>query len=268
MLNKLITAIASLFITTSVFAQTDPNGKINLSMVSLADQPVQVGDTFGVQIRMNADTTDQRYSVADIIFGWDNTKLEFLGVDHTGSHPYIWITYSSGGPSGLPCVEDENGNAIPDPLCTGLRDFYGINEAMPPSDGNALYFGYGELGQTFIVTNAEVNIVRLRFRVIDSFTETEVFFIPEITANFTARTRVYGSYIPGLDVVGTLTNTTIIGAPTITGDFDGDGIVGPSDLSALLVNWGNTSFGENPYDLDNSGVVDAADLAILFGNWS
>jgi hypothetical protein len=260
---KTLMFLLSLFVITNVYGQTDPNGKINLSMVSLADQPVQVGDTFGVQIRMNADTTDQRYSVADIIFGWDNTKLEFLGVDHTGSHPYIWLAIS-----GLPCVEDENGNAIDDPLCNGLRDFYGINEAMPPADGNALYFGYGELGQTFIVTNAEVNIVRLRFRVIDSFAQTEVFFIPEMTANSTAKTRVYGSYIPGLDVLGTTTNAVIVGAQTLAGDFDGNGVVDSADMAMLLSNWGAVSFGENPYDLDGDGVVGASDLTILFNNWS
>jgi len=255
--------ILTLALNSLVYGQTDPNGKINLKMVPLPTQPVQVGETIGVQIRMNADTTDQRYSVADIIFGWDNTKLEFLGVDHTGSHPYIWVP-----PSGLPCVEDENGNAIPDPLCSGIRDFYGINEAMPPADGNALYFGYGELGQTFIVTNAEVNIVRLRFRVIDSFAQTEVFFIPEMTANSTAKTRVYGSYIPGLDVLGTTTNAVIVGAQTIQGDFDGDGNVGPSDLAVLISNWGTSTFGENPYDLDGDGVVGGGDLSILFSNWS
>jgi hypothetical protein len=138
---------------------------------------------------------------------------------------------------------------------------------MPPADGNALYFGYGELGQTFIVTNAEVNIVRLRFKVIDSFTETEVFFIPEMTANFTEKTRVYGSYIPGLDVLGTTANVVIVGAQTLVGDFDGNGAVDSADMAALLSNWGASSFGENPYDLDGDGVVGAGDLAVLVNNW-
>ena len=264
MLNKLITLITSLFITTSVLAQTDPNAKINLSMVSLADGPVQVGETFGVQIRMNAATTNQRYFVSDILFGWDTSKLEFLSVDHTGSHPLIWVD-----PSGLPCVEDENGNAIPDPLCSGIGDFYGVNEAMPPADGDAYYIGFGQMGVPFIVSNAEENIVILLFKAIDYFDTTEVFFIPEIDTNAAiAKTVVYGSYIPGLSVTGTLTNATIIGTSPIAGDFNKDGRVDPSDLSDLLSNWGMISFGENPYDLDNSGVVDAADLAILFGNWS
>jgi len=255
--------LISLLCSSVAFSQTDPNGKINLSMVSLADQPVQVGETIDVQIKMNADTTDQRFVVADIIFGWDNTKLEFLEVDHTGSHPYIWLPLS-----GLPCVEDENGNAIDDPLCNGLRDFYGINEAMPPADGNGLYFAYGELGQTFILTNEEVNVARLRFKVIDSFTETEVFFIPQATANYTAKTVVYGSYIPGLNVTGSLTSATVIGAQTLAGDFDGNGAVDSADMAMLLSNWGVSTFGENPYDLDGDGVVGASDLTILISNWS
>jgi hypothetical protein len=264
MKRYLFLLLAFALFTLPASAQTDPNAKINLTMVSLANQPVQVGDTFGVQIRMHAATTDQRYQVADIVFGWDNTKLEFLGVDHTGSHPYIWV-----GPSGLPCVEDENGEAIADPLCSGLRDFYLVNEAMPPADGNAIYFGYGELGQVFTVTNAEVNIVRLRFKAIDSFTSTEVFFIPELLANplVAAKTIVYGGYIPGLSVTGTLTGAVVTGAVTVAGDLDGNGSVDSADMALLLSNWGASAFGENPYDLDGDGVVGAGDLAVLVNNW-
>lgn len=46
-------------------------------------------------------------------------------------------------------------------------------------------------------------------------------------------------------------------------DFDGDGLVGASDLAILLGAW-NTN---GPYDLDDSGLVGAGDLAILLGSW-
>jgi hypothetical protein len=47
------------------------------------------------------------------------------------------------------------------------------------------------------------------------------------------------------------------------GDLDGDGVVGPGDLAALISGWGGGGAG----DLDGSGVVDAADLAALISAW-
>ncbi|MBL9149771.1 MAG: hypothetical protein JNM94_13860 [Phycisphaerae bacterium] len=47
------------------------------------------------------------------------------------------------------------------------------------------------------------------------------------------------------------------------GDFDGDGVVGASDLGILLGAWGGTGIA----DLDHSGVVDAVDLGALLGAW-
>jgi hypothetical protein len=252
------TVLAALCNFVSV-AQTDPNAKIDLEMVNLAQAPVAVGNEFEVAIMMSAQET-QRYLVADIVFGWDPTKVEFLGVSHQGSHPYIWVP-----PSGLPCVEDENGNAIPDPLCSGIRDFYGINEAMPPADGNGLYFGYGELGQVFLVDSTPVQIVRLQFRVLSQFSSTDVCFIPQITFNSPKSTVIYGSYIPGNNVVGQMIPTTIAGIPE--GDISGNGSVGGEDLGMLLSSWGTSSFGPNPADINGDGFVDAADLSVLLANW-
>ncbi len=48
-----------------------------------------------------------------------------------------------------------------------------------------------------------------------------------------------------------------------TGDLDGDGAVGPTDLALLLGAWGGSL-----YDLDGDGSVGASDLALLLGAWS
>jgi streptogramin lyase len=53
----------------------------------------------------------------------------------------------------------------------------------------------------------------------------------------------------------------------ITGDLDGDGAVGPQDLSMLLGAWG-TCEGNCAADLDGDGLVGASDLAALLGAWS
>ena len=50
----------------------------------------------------------------------------------------------------------------------------------------------------------------------------------------------------------------------VPGDFDGDGIVGASDLAILLGAWG--AAGET--DLDGDGLTGASDLATLLGLWN
>ena len=48
-------------------------------------------------------------------------------------------------------------------------------------------------------------------------------------------------------------------------DFDCDGLVGASDLAALLSDWGGC--GGPPTDTNNDGNVDGWDLAMLLGDW-
>lgn len=253
MFNKLFATFVSLFITASAFTQTDPNAKIDLSLVPSTNQ-VELDQTFEVSLMMNAQTTPQRYFVSDIIFGWNPNELEFVGISHENSHPFIMLPIS-----GLPYC--------PPGQSTGCGDFYGINEVLPPVDGNGLYQGYGQLGEVWIVDSQPVQIVKFIFKVIAPFETTEISFIPQLTVNYPHSTRVYGSYIPGLEVTGTLTNAVVEFSRPLLGDFNLDGAVDSGDLAMLLANWGTISFGENPYDLSGNGIVDGADLSILFSNW-
>jgi hypothetical protein len=50
---------------------------------------------------------------------------------------------------------------------------------------------------------------------------------------------------------------------TCPADFDGDGIVGGSDLGLLFVQWGGPGTG----DLNGDGVVNGSDLGLLFVQW-
>jgi len=255
MLNKLITIITSLFITTSALAQTDPNAKIDLTLVPETNK-VSQDQTFSVSLMMSAQTTPQRYLVSDIIFSWDHTVLEFVGISHEGSHPMIWVP-----PSGMPCPQDVT-------ECAGIGgDYTGINESIPPADGNGLYYGYGQLGQVFIVTEP-VQIVKFIFKVIAPFETTQISLLPELTVAYRAETVVYGSYIPGLDTLGNINNAIVEFSQPLVGDFNGNGTVASDDLAELLANWGTITFDENPYDLNGNGVVDGPDMSILFSNWT
>ncbi len=53
-----------------------------------------------------------------------------------------------------------------------------------------------------------------------------------------------------------------------TGDLDGDGIVGVSDLLILLASWGPCAdCGDCPADLDGNCTVGVIDLLVLLANW-
>jgi hypothetical protein len=261
-MRNLIASVVSLFVMTSALAQTDPNAKINLEAVA-PETAVAVGEEFEVPIMMAAATTPQRYFVSDIIFGWDTTKLEFIGLNHVGSHPLIWVP-----PSGMPCPAGYQN-------CAGIGgDYTGLNEAIPPADGNGLYYGYGQLGYLFMVYQQPVQIVRFKFKVLQPFTETTVRILPEFTTTIdnqplVNKTVVYGSYVPGMSVLGTITDAVITGVPqNIVGDINGNGSVGSEDMALLLAAWGTQSFESNPADLNGDGTVNSQDLAILITNWS
>jgi len=51
------------------------------------------------------------------------------------------------------------------------------------------------------------------------------------------------------------------------GDVDGDNVVGLSDLSVMLANFGSTSAGPEDGDLDGDGDVDLADLSLLLSRY-
>ena len=56
---------------------------------------------------------------------------------------------------------------------------------------------------------------------------------------------------------------TLTTDPGCSGDVDGDGVIGGTDLATLLVSWG----GGGSADLDGSDRVDGSDLAIILTNW-
>jgi hypothetical protein len=254
-MKTILMNLICLLLSSVAVAQSN-DAKLNLILAhSQEENGIRVGDTFEIPLMVMAQDEPQRYVVADVVFSWNPEHLQFLGISHVGSHPLIWTSFS-----GLPYCQPGQ--------TTGCGDYYGLNELPIPQDGNGLYFGYNILGSMFIVSDP-VQIVRFKFKALAPVSATEVQLLPEYTVNHTAKTIVYGGNIPGLGVTGTLTNAVVTIVPqALVGDFDGNGMVGSSDMARLLGNWGVIAFGENPYDLDGNGVVGAGDLAILFGNWT
>jgi hypothetical protein len=77
--------------------------------------------------------------------------------------------------------------------------------------------------------------------------------------------RIAGPAGSGSTEVDALT----IVAPRLAADLDGDGAVGPADLTILLGVWGDSGKpGTVAGDLDGDGSIGGGDLAILLGAWS
>ena len=232
-----------MFPVTAAFGQDDPNAKLNLSLV-FPQQTALVGDIIEVKLMVAAAAGPQRFVVADVPFGWDNTKLQLLGVSLDGSHIGVMPGYST----------------FP------TNDYTWCNETIPPADGNGMLYVYGVLGYQWIVTQQPDQMVKFIFRVIDTGTSEVVLFesLP-LRPKYPASTVVLGCCFGGNDVTGTLTNATV--TVSLPGDFNNDGVVNAADMGSLLANWGGSSFAANPYDLNNDGVVNSQDLAILFNYW-
>jgi len=100
------------------------------------------------------------------------------------------------------------------------------------------------------------------FRVEDFVTPTE-----SVRVRFIANDPTTDSIIEA--AIDRFALEVVICNDDVPGDLDGDGVVGGSDLSVLLGNWGACpDVGACPADLDSDGTVGGADLAIILGLWS
>jgi len=82
--------------------------------------------------------------------------------------------------------------------------------------------------------------------------------IPAGRAGLITFTQSTQNLTGGVDV-----DQTEFGAAAIAGDLDGDGLVGPSDISILLLEFGACTSSNCPADLDGTGFVDNADISLL-----
>lgn len=231
-------------LTNPALAQNDPAAKLNLTLVA-PQQAVALDDIVEVQLMVSAENNPQRFVVADVAFGWDNTRLQLLGVSLVGSHVGVMAEYST----------------FP------INDYTLCNEVVPPQDGNGMFYCYGVLGYQWIVTTEPAQMCKFRFKVI-GLGRSDVVLYDNLPLNpqYPAKCLVYGCCVGGNVVTGSLTDTTV--GLAVQGDFNNDGLVTAQDMGELLADWGSTSFKANPHDINNDGIVNSQDLALLVNNWS
>ena len=237
---KPTTLLAGFLATSACLADS----QINLSLVG-PTAPVAVNQIFDVKLRATQEViggslVGTSFVAIDCILQWNPAQLQLVGLVTAGSVPLL----SSYFP-------------------TPANDYTGINEANPPGDGSALYYGLAPLGNPVQVPVAGVQVVTFRFKALSAFASSTVGIAPTLTVTNPADTIVYDGTVPGLDVTGTLTPAVIVQAPPCPADINGDSTVDSNDLAILLNAWGQPGAA----DVDGSGVTDAGDLAAMLGAW-
>ena len=211
-------------------------------------QTVDPGNTVDIGLYAVSDEGEQGFSALNIVFAWNPTCLELLGLDHSGAVPLGWSYLPAGDP-------------------------FGVNEIVPPADGNGLYIATSPGPGMPVMTNEEgVLIVTFQFQAIESTPHTEVELLPYITIPGypICITEVYDDDIPGLNILGTISNATveITGYTYCPEDLDQNLVVNVTDLLMLLGEWGNTGTpGTVLGDINEDGVVNVSDLLLLLGAW-
>jgi len=150
----------------------------------------KIGDVVPVKVLVSNETLPQKISSVFTIFGWDNTKLEFIGIDKTGARPSQSSSiYMVGAGS--------------------------VNEVAIPKDGNAAHNWLGLLGDKTYIDKDNV-IVTLKFKVIAEFDSTSVSILQNNDPQLAGLTifdqcGILGSSIPGAFVTGQTSNAAIKG---------------------------------------------------------
>ena len=190
-------------------AQVRADSQINLSLVGPVGN-VTTNQTIDVKLRATrqpiASFIGDGFVAIDMVLGWDPADLQLLGLTQSGSVQLL-------------------SSQFPSPA----SDYTGINEVNPPADGDALYSAFAPLGNPVLVPLNGVQVTTFRFRVKRHFETTQVRILPTLTRLATADTAVYDSTIPGLNVLGSLSNATVT-TPCAT-DADGDGACASSDCN-------------------------------------
>jgi hypothetical protein len=165
-----------------------PEYKVSMSLVPPTTK-VKVGDTVPVRVIVSPETNPQVIWSVCTTFAWDPTKLEFMGIDKTGSKP-----------------------SMSSSIMTGYST---INESSVPKDGNAQHTWLSVLGDKAPIANS-AQIVTLNFKTVSEFIDTAVEILQTNDPRLSGLvimddTGVYGSCVAGSFVTGKMTNATIKG---------------------------------------------------------
>lgn len=215
---------------------------INLELRPLS-QTVPIGQTVDMGLFAVSDNGEitQTLSAADIVVAWDPAALRLLGLDQTGAAPLLL--------SGFPA-----------------NDPYGLNEVVPPQDGDGYYQVLAILGAPVEATVPGTLLTTLRFDALSLSAGTPVN-IPASGGNPALNTTVFDGEVPNTIVTGTLSGATVTIVPgpcPLPGDVNGDAAVNGADVKAFVdcLLTGSTPAGNcDCADLDGQPGVSVQDIS-------
>jgi len=152
-------------------------GNINL-VLRPAVFTVAPNANVNVGLYLVSDNASTQFSIAaDVVFGWNNVQLQFLGIDNTG------------------------GAAV---LSSALPNDGNLNEVNPPQDGNGFYQMLGNFGSPVPATPAGTLLTTFRFKALStSCAGAGVSILPSGGAPLRV-TKVLDGIIPNNNITGTL----------------------------------------------------------------
>jgi hypothetical protein len=148
-------------------------------------QTVLVGEAvaLGLYAVSDNDMTNQSFAAIQAIFQWDPGHLRLLGLDETGSVDLL-----------------SSGFTVNDP--------FGLNEAIPPQDGDGLYLALAFLGDPIDATPQGTLVTTFQFEALSLAEETLVDLLPT-GGDPPGETIVFDGTVPNLDVTGELRGATV-----------------------------------------------------------
>jgi hypothetical protein len=208
-------------------------------------QPVDVG----LYAVCNPGET-QLMRAADVVFTWDPTKLQFLGINNTF-------------PGTLPALS----STLP------ANDPYHLNgPTIPPTDGNGYYRWWANLGQPVTITDQGSLMTTFQFIALEA-TDSTIVDVADSGGDPLLYTRILGSSEAGTVVTGTLGSSDIrIVAPCspTVGDVDGNGLIELNDVAAavqVLIGVDTNPAHVLATDANCDGVVNGLDIQPLIDFW-
>jgi hypothetical protein len=145
-------------------------------------QTVMVGETVGLGLYAVSESS-QSFSAIQAIFAWQPGHLQLLGLDETGSVGLLSSAFPVGDP-------------------------FGLNEVVPPQDGDGLYLALAFLGVPIDATPQGTLITTFQFAALNAVDETIVGFLAT-GGNPPGETIVFDGEVPNFDVTGQLLGATV-----------------------------------------------------------
>lgn len=184
------------------------------------------------------DAGEQLLAALQVLIQWDPAFLELLGNHGDGAVAML-------------------SSDFPD-------DPFGLNEVIPPQDGDGIYVGLAPLSNPAAATPEGTLITTFVFGPAAVTPGTPVDIL-RTAGTPPTETIVFDGEVANLDVTGSTSGGVVEIAPCCPPDLDFDCYVGISDFLTLLAEWGTDPGG--PPDLDGDGDVGIVDFLMLLAAW-